>query len=85
MESSTKLAMFSAVFIVLLLIGRGSSQCFTNSDCTGTAIAATDQRGCCVGTDNGLSFNDESSCNLCIGISYTVIGGDIVIIYLIPQ
>ena len=69
--------MFSAVLIVLLLIGRGFSQCYTDSACGGTAIAATDQRACCVGTDNGLSYNDGTSCNLCIG-NYTVIGGDIV-------
>ena len=60
--------MFSAVLIVLLLIGRGSSQCYTVSACAGTAIAATDQRGCCVGTDNGLSYNDGTTCNMCIGI-----------------
>ena len=71
--------MFSAVFIVLLLIVRGSSQCFTNSVCTGTAIAATDQKGCCVGTDNGLSYNDGTTCNLCIGITQLL--EEIIIMY----
>ena len=59
--------MFSGLFIVLLLIGEGFSQCYVNTDCTGTVVEATDQRDCCVGTDNGLSFNDGSNCNLCIG------------------
>ena len=36
-----------------------------------------------MGTDNGLSYNDGTTCNLCIG-NYTVIGGDVVIILFNP-
>ncbi|CAI8012408.1 hypothetical protein GBAR_LOCUS7955 [Geodia barretti] len=51
---------------VSLLIGQGFSQCFTNTDCTGGLVEAADQRACCVGTDDGLSFNDGTTCTLCI-------------------
>ena len=30
---------------------------------------AADQRACCVGTDDGLSFNNDTTCTLCIGMS----------------
>ena len=49
-------------------IGQGFSQCFTNTDCTGGLVEAADERACCVGTDDGLSFNDGTTCNLCIGM-----------------
>ena len=45
---------------------QGFSQYFTNTDCTGDVLPAPGQRDCCVGTDDGLSFHDGSSCNLCI-------------------
>ena len=59
--------MYQALFITLLFAGRGLSQCFTNTDCTGNVVEAADRRDCCVKTSDGLSFNDGSSCNLCIG------------------
>ena len=52
-------------FLSLLLFQEGSSQLCT--DCTGARVAATDERNCCVGTDDGLSFHDGSTCSLCIG------------------
>ena len=46
----------------------GLSQCFTNTDCSGAPVPAADQRTCCVGTDGGLSYNNGTTCTLCIGI-----------------
>ncbi|CAI8047950.1 hypothetical protein GBAR_LOCUS26509, partial [Geodia barretti] len=34
--------------------------------CTGGLVVAADHRACCVGTDDGLSFNDGTTCTLCI-------------------
>ena len=54
----------------------GNCQCYTDTVCTGDTIDVTeaglpiaDQADCCVGTNAGLSYNDGSSCNLCIGMS----------------
>ena len=53
----------------------GNCQCYTDTVCAGDTIDVTeaglpiaDQADCCVGTNAGLSYND-SSCNLCIGMS----------------
>ena len=46
----------------------GLSQCYTVADCTGEEVAAADQRDCCVGTNDGLSYNDGTTCNRCIGM-----------------
>ena len=46
----------------------GLSQCFTNTDCSGALVPAADQRACCVGTDDGLSYNNGTTCTLCKGI-----------------
>ena len=46
----------------------GLSQCYTAADCTGEEVAAADQQDCCVGTNDGLSYNDGSTCNRCIGM-----------------
>ncbi|CAI8008867.1 hypothetical protein GBAR_LOCUS6036 [Geodia barretti] len=54
------------LFLLLLLTGQGFSQCFTNTNCTGGLVVAADQRACCVGTDDGLSFNDGTTCTLCV-------------------
>ena len=54
-------------FLSLLLFQEGSSQCYNSTDCTGARVAATDEHNCCVGTDDGLSFHDGSTCSLCIG------------------
>ena len=56
-------------FLLLLLTRQGLSQCFTSSDCTGDEVVSLDKPDCCVGTDDGLAFNDGSSCSLCIGLS----------------
>ena len=56
-------------FLILLLTRESVSQCFTNTDCTGVVIVASDEQVCCVETNDGISFNDGSSCNLCIGLS----------------
>ena len=64
--------MAASVILALLLVslptGRGFTQCFTNTNCTGDEVVALDKRDCCVGTDDGLSFSDGSNCSLCIGI-----------------
>ncbi|CAI8020301.1 hypothetical protein GBAR_LOCUS12147, partial [Geodia barretti] len=54
------------LFLFLLQTGQGFSQCFTNTNCTGGVVVAADQRACCVGTDDGLSFNDGTTCILCV-------------------
>ena len=61
------------LFLLLLLTGQGFAQCFTNTDCTGRLVVAADQRVCCVGTDDGLSFNDGTTCTLCVGMSVVAI------------
>ena len=30
-------------------------------------MVALEERDCCVGTDDGLSFHDGSNCSLCVG------------------
>ena len=51
-----------------LLYFAGLSQCYTAADCTGEEVAAADQRDCCVGTNDGLAYNDGSTCNRCVGL-----------------
>ena len=58
----------SSLILVLLLAERGFSQCFSSTNCTGAQVAAVDQRDCCVGTDDGLSYRDNATCNLCVGM-----------------
>ncbi|CAI8022404.1 hypothetical protein GBAR_LOCUS13163 [Geodia barretti] len=62
-----------AAAVRLLLTQGGNCQCYTETVCTGDRIDVTeaglpiaDQTDCCVGTNTGLSYNDGSSCNLCI-------------------
>ena len=55
--------------LVLQLTGQVFSQCFTSIDCTGSQVTVVDQRTCCVETSDGLSYNDGSTCNICIGTS----------------
>ena len=58
---------------ILLLTGGVSSQCFTNTDCSGDFVPADNQRECCAGTDEGLSYNVGGTCILCIGMSVVAI------------
>ena len=58
------------LLLVLLLTGQTFSQCFTGSGCTGGQVAADSERGCCVGTNDGLSYNGGGSCTVCIGIDF---------------
>ena len=46
--------------------------CYNNSNCTGAVFYAEDQRDCCIGTNDGLSYNNGSSCHLCIGMMCSV-------------
>ncbi|CAI8013544.1 hypothetical protein GBAR_LOCUS8570 [Geodia barretti] len=62
----------TAVFGLIFIRG-GHCQCYTAPGCGGDRIDVTeaglpiaDQADCCVGTNAGLSYNDGSSCNLCI-------------------
>ena len=59
-----------SLLLMSVLTGQGWSQCYGNTDCTGDIVVGTvaDQRACCVGTNDGLSFSDGSSCNFCIGV-----------------
>ena len=56
------------LLLVLLLTGEGFSQCYNSTGCTGSLVGAVDQRDCCVGTNDGLSYNDGLSCTNCTGI-----------------
>ena len=56
------------LLLVLLLTGEGFSQCFDSTGCTGNLVRAVHQRDCCVGTNDGLSFNNGVTCTNCIGI-----------------
>ena len=56
------------LLLVLLLTGEGFSQCFDSTGCTGSLVGAVDQRDCCVGTNDGLSYNDGLNCTNCTGI-----------------
>ena len=51
-----------------LFLQPGLHNCFTAANCTGDVITeAADQRDCCVGTNDGLSYNNGSTCNRCVG------------------
>ena len=50
-----------------MLTGEGFSQCFTGTDCTDDQVPAANKRECCIGTNDGLSYNDRGTCTECIG------------------
>jgi hypothetical protein len=54
------------VFVGLLLIGEGFSQCYLDIDCNGTTISATSKKDCCVGTNDGLAYFENGDCSVCI-------------------
>ena len=56
-------------------IPTGSCQCFDSVSCTGALVDASNERDCCVGTNNGLSFNDGGICTNCIGMYVTMCFG----------
>ena len=64
--------MLLVVLFTLLLTGEGLSQCYTGTDCAGSVVSASNQRDCCVGTNDGLSFSDGSTCSICIGMQLTL-------------
>ena len=57
-------------FLFLLLAGEGYSQCYTSIGCNGSLVPAANQRECCAGTDEGLSYSAGGTCSLCIGMLY---------------
>ena len=54
----------------MYIFSAGIFRCYTRTDCTGTVIEAANQRDCCVGTNDGLSYGDGDTCNPCIGKAY---------------
>ena len=56
-------------FLFLLLAGEGFSQCYSDTACSGSLVPADNQRECCAGTDEGLSYNNGGTCTMCIGMS----------------
>ena len=56
-------------FLFLLLAGEGFSQCYNDTACSGSLVSAANPRECCAGTDEGLSYNGDGTCKLCIGMS----------------
>ena len=63
------MAVVSLSFLFLLLAGEGFSQCYSDTACSGSLVPADNQRDCCAGTDEGLSYSNGGTCNLCIGMS----------------
>ena len=55
------------LLLVLLLTGEGFSQCFNSTGCTGSLVRVSSERECCVGTNDGLSYNDGLNCTNCTG------------------
>ena len=68
LSSYISVIMLLVVLFTLLLTGEGLSQCYTGTDCTGSVVSASNQRDCCVGTNDGLSFSDGITCSICIGM-----------------
>ena len=60
---------FLILFAAVLRIGQGISQCYDTTDCTGSIVRAFTPSGCCVATNDGLSFRSDgfSVCRTCIG------------------
>ena len=56
-------------FLFLLLAGEVFSQCYSDTACSGSLVPADNQRECCAGTDEGLSYNNGGTCTMCIGMS----------------
>ena len=61
---------YNNFFSILLYLATRVSECYTNADCTGNQVAVTNQRQCCVWTNDGLSYSDGSSCMVCRGRSW---------------
>ena len=55
-------------FLFLLLAGEGFSQCYNDTACSGSLVPAANQRECCAGKDEGLSYSAGGTCTMCIGI-----------------
>ena len=43
------------------------TQCYTGTSCSGAPVTAASARGCCVDTENGLSFSSSVGCTPCVG------------------
>ena len=56
-------------FLFLLLAEEGFSQCYSDTACSGSLVPADNQRECCAGTDEGLSYSSGGTCSVCIGMS----------------
>ena len=66
---------YNNFFPILYLGSTGvSHQCYTNADCTGELVAATNLRHCCASTSDGLSYSDGSGCTVCRGMSFILQG-----------
>ena len=63
-------------FLFLLLAGEGFSQCYNDTACSGSLVPADNQRECCAGTDEGLSYSAGGTCNLCIGMLYIAVASN---------
>ena len=65
MPQSKNMYSCSIFLLFLLLTGRGFSQCFTDSECTGSTVAAGSNRDCCFETADGLAFLSNGTCTAC--------------------
>ena len=66
-----------ALLLILLLTRalRVAPQCYNNTDCSGAIIPleVDGLRTCCVDTNDGLSYDSGTTCNLCVGMYYVMI------------
>ena len=76
--------MLLVVLFTLLLTGESLSQCYTGTDCTGNVVSASNQKDCCVGTNDGLSFSDGSICSICIGMRLAL-QSEVILLYVLSS
>ena len=63
----TEAVIVHSLAIVILLTGRVSGVCYTDTLCEGDRVPAVSIEDCCVRTDDGLAYSDDSGCTVCIG------------------
>ena len=57
------------LYSAFLLSRQCFSQCYAETNCTGSSVEAATERDCCVGTDDGVAFHSGTSCRACVGRS----------------
>ena len=55
------------MFLILLVTGQSSAQCFTGVNCTESTTPATTKKECCTGANGGVGYSEDGLCTLCVG------------------